>query len=459
MKSPSLRLRLLIAAGVFILAATALAAVALTALFERHVTRWADAELGAQMDQLIAGIDKGPDGQPAVVRQPGDARFDRPLSGLYWEVLIEPAGPIFRSRSLWDFEIQLPSEARVDDTLQHHYVAGPGGTNLYLVQRRVELPSRLDSKTARVAVALDSKQLNAAVWRFATALVPFLLLIAGLLVAAAWAQVAIGLRPLSAVREKLAAVASGRERRLGSGFPGEVLPLALEMDGLLSARETQIEKARGRAADLAHGLKTPLQVLAADIQRLKDKGETDIANEIEKVSVAMQRHVDRELARARMAAADVNATANVSSIAENVARVLQRTPRGEELVWSMDLPMSLAARIDPADLAEALGNLLENAVRHAGSLVEISAMRDGDEVAIAIKDDGAGVPLALRDDVLRRGRRLDTSRGDGAGLGLSIVSDIAETWRGRLQMDDEGDGEKRRFCVTLRLPSAVPHSP
>lgn len=458
MTSSSLRLRLLIAAGVFILAATALAAAGLIALFERHVRAWADDELTAQMDQLIAGIDKGANGQPTVLRAPGDTRFARPLSGLYWEVLIEPNGPVERSRSLWDFEIQLPPETRVDDTLRHHYVAGPGDTTLYLVQRRVELPARLDSKTARVAVALDAEQLKAAVWRFGTALVPFLLLISGLLIAAAWAQVAVGLRPLSAVRHKLAAVASGRERRLGAGFPDEVQPLAQEMDELLSAREQQIEKARGRAADLAHGLKTPLQVLAADIERLKAKGETGIAVEIEKVSLAMQRHVDRELARARLAAADVNATTDVASIADNVVRVLRRTPRGVDLAWTITVPQGLAARIDAADLAEALGNLVENAVRHTSTTVEVSAAAVGDMIAISIKDDGAGVPPALREDVLRRGRRLDTASPGSAGLGLAIVSDIADSCGGSLEMHDENTGVAQRFCVTLRLPAATAHS-
>lgn len=464
MKLSSLRLRLLLAAGVFILIATGLAALGLTVLFERHVRSWADGELGAQMDQLIAGIDKGADGQTAVVRAPGDARFARPLSGLYWEVLVEPAGPIYRSRSLWDFEIKLPEEAQVDDSLRHHYVSGPGGSELYLIQRRVELPARLHRKTARVAVALDASQLSAAVRRFATALVPFLLLIAGLLIAAAWAQVAIGLRPLAAVRDRLAIVASGQETRLGAGFPDEVQPLANEIDALLSAREQQIEKARGRAADLAHGLKTPLQVLAGDIERLRAKKETGIADEIEKVSSAMQRHVDRELARARLVGADAKAVANVLHVVESVVRVVQRSPNGSRLTWSVDAPEDLHVRLDAADLAEAAGNLLENAARHAKSRVVVDARSERDGfIALNVSDDGAGIPEELRDRMMQRGERLDTSPdggvgpGDGAGLGLAIVADIAASCGGVLQMSGSGadDGDADQFCVTLRLPAAL----
>jgi len=450
MRRASLRLRLLLSAGVFSLTAMLLAAVGLSWLFERHVSQWADAELTAHMERLIAGIDRGADGKLAVVRTPGDPRFETPLSGLYWEAMIEPSGSVFRSRSLWDFQIALPPETPVADTLQHYRVRGPGDSELYLVQKHVQLPPRLGNEDARVAVALDASQLRAAVWNFAKALVPFLLLLAVLLTFAAWGQVTVGLKPLAAIRDKLAAVATGRAPRLGDGLPSEVQPLADEMDALLAARERQIEKARGRAADLAHGLKTPLQVLAGDIKRLAEKGEGEIALELEKVSAAMQRHVDRELARARMAAADVNATAHVASIAGSVVRVVRRTPQGERLTWEVEVASDLKAHIDPTDLAEALGNLVENAARHAVSSVSVQAVGKPGKVAIIVNDDGPGIPEALREDVLRRGRRLDTSSA-GAGLGLSIVSDIADTWSGNL---DFGGKPGSGFDVTLTLPRA-----
>jgi signal transduction histidine kinase len=407
------------------------------------------------MDQLIAGIDKGSNGRLTVVRPPGDARFERPLSGLYWEVVVEPEGQVYRSRSLWDFEIKLPEGVHIDDSVQHHSVAGPGGSDLYLIQRRVALPARLDNRTARVAVALDAAQLTAAVERFAGALWPFLLLIATLLIGAAWAQVSLGLRPLAAVRERLAGVASGRDKRLGTGFPNEVQPLAQEMDALLAAREQQIEKARGRAADLAHGLKTPLQVLAGDVERLRAKGEAEIAGEIEKVSFAMQRHVDRELARARLAVGHVNASANVAQVVESVVRVVQRSPDGSRLKWSVDIPSTLLARIDAADLAEAVGNLIENAARHAATEVGVTGeWQSANAIVLRVSDDGPGIPGNARGDMLQRGARLDTAAASGAGLGLSIVADIAATWNGKLQMSGGGDAGPQ-FSVTIHLPAAA----
>lgn len=444
----SLRLRLLAGAAAFVLAAVALSAIGLTVLFERHVERWVDTELDSLLDQLIAGIDSGPDGKLSVVRPPADPRFQRALSGLYWQVIIEPGGPVLRARSLWDFEVALPAEAHVDDLVHHYRVAGPDGQTLHLNQRRVKLPARLGGRTARVAVAIDDADVRSAVRRFASALVPLLLVLAALLTAAAWAQVAIGLRPLSAMRQKLAAIGSGERRRLGGGFPDEVLPLAREIDTLLDARERQIEKARARAADLAHGLKTPLQLLSSDAERLKAKGEAQLAEEIDDIATAMRRHVERELARARSGADAANAAADVATIAQRVVRVMERTPEGRRVAWSVDAPAGLAARIDPEDLTEALGNLTENAARHAQSSVGVSARADQGSITLTVADDGPGIPVERMQEALRRGGRLDSS--GSAGLGLAIVADIAEAWGAELSFE-----RPERGCrISLRIPAA-----
>lgn len=444
----SLRLRLLVGAVVFVMAALALSVIALTYLFERHVEQWINAELATNVDHVIAGMEKGPDGILHVARTPNDPRFQQPLSGVYWQAVIEPAGPVLRSRSLWDYEIALPAEARTDAGVHEYELPGPSGQTLHLVQRRIELPTRLGGATARVAAAIDDATINAASRGFANAILPLLAILGLLLTAAAWAQVTIGLRPLAAVRRKLAAVASGAASRLGAGFPDEVQPLAHEIDTLLDARERQIDKARTRAADLAHGLKTPLQLLSDDAARLKEQGESKLADDIEDIANTMRRHVERELTRARSAASVTNAAANVETVAQRVIRVMERTPDGRRLSWAVEVPAPLLARIDPDDLTEALGNLAENAARHAKRSVTIRASVAEGAVIVSVLDDGPGIPPERAEEVLRRGGRLDSS--GSAGLGLAIVGDIAEAWGGSLHIESPKDG-----ChITLRLPLA-----
>jgi signal transduction histidine kinase len=315
------------------------------------------------------------------------------------------------------------------------------------------LPERLGGQSARVAVAIDHSDMTAAVRNFAAALLPYLLVLAVLLTAAAWAQVTIGLRPLAAVRRQLAAIASGEVQRLGDDFPDEVQPLARQIDTLLEARDHQIDKARARAADLAHGLKTPLQVLSDDAERLRAKGDDDLAAEIEDIAGAMRRHVDRELARARTGAGRASTSANVATVAQRVVRVVERTPHGKSLSWTTDVPKALTARIDPEDLTEALGNLAENAARHARSSVTIRARSEKDAVTVAVIDDGPGIPLERAQEALRRGGRLDSS--GSAGLGLAIVGDIAEAWGATLTIETP----ERGCRISLQFPSTTTRAP
>ncbi len=453
MSFTSLRLRLLLGAGAFILSALALAALGLTLLFQDHVERWVDGELDGYLDQVIAGIDIEPGGELAVAEPPADPRFTQPLSGRYWQVVVEPDGPVLRSRSLWDFEIPLLPAGAVDDEARHGRVPGPDGTRLYLLQRHVRLPSRLGGHTALAAVAVDAAEVTAAVRRFASVLVPALLVLSALLILAAWVQVRVGLRPLSAMQSKLGAIGSGKRSRLGGGFPDEVQPLASEIDALLDARDREVDRARSRAADLAHGLKTPLQVLLSDAEQLERKGETAVAEEIETIVTALQRHAERQLSRARMASYSPNASADIAEIAEQVARVMKRTPEGQRLAWRAELPPDVRARIDPQDLAEALGNLTENAVRHARSRIVIEATHDGATARIAIADDGPGIPIEQQDEVLDRGARLDSTSA-GSGLGLAIVKDIAEIWDAELSFETTAQG----FTAVLAIPAVAANS-
>jgi signal transduction histidine kinase len=444
----SLRVRLLLAAAISIFVALGLAAAGLAWLFERHVEHWLDAELEVQLNQLLAGIERAPGGEIEIAKPPADPRFGEPLSGLYWQVAIEPGGPVLRSRSLWDSQLALPSTP-VGDELNRARLPGPGGSTLYVLERHVTLPANLGGSTAQAAIGLDVRELRAAVWRFTRALLPFLLIVGILLTAAAWAQVAIGLKPLARLRTALGAIRSGERTRLGGGFPDEVQPLAREIDSLLTAREAEVEKARARASDLAHGLKTPLQVLAGEAGRLKASGAGEAASSIEELAAGMQRHIDRHLARARLAGPADHVSTRVSEVAERVIDVVSRTPAGARLSWTNLVPADLFGCIDAEDLAEALGNLIENGAEHARSKLIVSGRGDGDFVALTVSDDGPGIPKARRDEALERGKSLDET-GRGSGIGLAIVADIVEACGGTLSFEDRDHG----FSVTLSIPRA-----
>jgi signal transduction histidine kinase len=319
-----------------------------------------------------------------------------------------------------------------------------------VVERAVTLPADIGGQTVRVAVALDRAEIHSAGLAFASELAPSLGLLAAFLLTAAWMQVAIGLRPLDAVRHRLHEVRAGREARLGMAFPDEVRPLAAEVDHLLDAQEAAIARARARAADLAHGLKTPLTILASDAEELRAAGETRIADEIATVTDGMRRHVERELVRARAGIrARVGAAQPVRPVLDQVVAVLRRTPRGHPLGWDIDAADGLAAPVDAQDLAEIVGNLGENAAKWAASRVRVVARREGGAVTFSVEDDGPGVPEDQIPTVLARGGRLDEAE-PGTGLGLAIVRDLAEAYGGSLSLKRSSLGG---LSAEVRLPA------
>src|SRR6266853_2350967 len=92
-----------------------------------------------------------------------------------------------------------------------------------------------------------------------------LALVGAAIVTAGLSVIRRGLSPLVMLRDRLAAVREGRSARLDGEYPSEVVPLVDDLNGLLEERERRVARAVAKAGDLAHGLKTPLAVLAKDI--------------------------------------------------------------------------------------------------------------------------------------------------------------------------------------------------
>ena len=440
MRWGSLRLRLVAGGIVAILVALTIAGAGLTLLFERHVTRTIADDLDIHLKQLLAGIDIDPQNNLVMSRPPADPRFADPLSGLYWQ-LSDDRGQLVRSRSLWDTTLKLPADELAAGELHRHEVLGPGKARLLVAERIVQLTFGDRRLPVRVAVAADLARVAAAAHDFAKDLAVALGLLGLVLAIATSIQVGLGLRPLAALRRGVADIRSGRRQHLPVAVPAEVRSLVEEVNALLDGQEKEIERSRSRAADLAHGLKTPLAALAADAARLRERGEAAIAQDIEAVGDAMSRHVDRELARARVRGA-VRRRAVVSTalapLVQSLIATLARTPAGARIAFEPRVADNTQMPLDRTDLAEVLGNLLENAARHATAKVLISA-NIADGPAIVIEDDGPGIAPELRTRMLERGARLD-ERGDGAGLGLAIVQDVlgAYGWRLALAQSELG---------------------
>jgi signal transduction histidine kinase len=444
----SIRFRLWMAATLSILIALAMAGVGLRYLFELHVERRVVGELTVDLNELISATTFAGEGRLVVAPVLSDPRFANPLSGYYWQVEDIGTGRLERSRSLWDAKLVLAAQSAGGELRRVEEFKGPGGELSIAVERTIIDAS---GRSFRAVVAEDHRSVEVSVSEYVVDLAPALFLLAAALMAAFFIQITVGLAPLENLRVAVKNVIAQRTARLEVVAPSEVQPLGDEINRLLDAQDKALARARSRATDLAHGLKTPLQVLSADIRALRKKGETDLADEIEKSAGAIRRHVERELARTRLApGVSGKASCRVSDVAAGVIAVVKRTPGGKKLSFKMEVAEDLTASIDEGDLTEILGNLVENAARYAKSSVRVDAFTTIGEVIVTVADNGPGIPDAHRESALSRGVQLD-SKGGSSGLGLAIVSDIVEAYGGCLKMTNANPG----LVVTVSVPRQV----
>lgn len=279
-----------------------------------------------------------------------------------------------------------------------------------------------------------------------------LILLSGAVVTVAGiAIVRSGLSPFNTLRERLADVREGRSNRMAGEYPTEVSPLVDDLNALLDDRDHRVARAAARAGDLAHGLKTPLAVLAQDGERADAAGQSELAASIRQQVARMRRQVDSHLASARAAAGTArHARTGVLDAANGLVRTMSRLYAERQLSIAAAIAADLTVRVPLEDLEEMLGNLLDNACKWTRRQVTVSAARDRSQVIIHVDDDGAGLEPGLRDQVLQRGVRLDEA-AQGSGLGLAIVRDLAAAYGGTLALQASPSGGVR---AELQLPAA-----
>ncbi len=258
--------------------------------------------------------------------------------------------------------------------------------------------------------------------------------------------------PFDRIRARLSDVRQGSERHLRGAYPSEVQPVVDDLNSLLDHRDETIRRALAKAGDLAHGLKTPLAVLAQEADRARAAGHQDLADAISEQVERMRRQMDYHLAHARAAAsgATPGARCSVSESAEGLARTLRRLHADRGVSIDLHTVAAHVVRAGREDLDEMLGNLLDNACKWARTRVAVGSCATDATVTIIVEDDGPGLDASMRQAVLQRGVRADEA-APGSGFGLAIVRDLAELYGGSIALDGSPLGGLR---ASLRLPAS-----
>ena len=438
----SLTLRLALLSAAWVALGLGLAGWLVLSIATEQVLRSFDGRVTNLLDTVAGAAVLGPDGRPRLERPVSEPNFGQPFSGAYWQITT-PTGARASSRSLWDarlpgFETDAGPGPRMRDA------AGPRGERLRLAERSVVLTDTAVPLLVQVAVARSA--VDGEVQRLRLLItIAFVVLGIGL-VAGVAAQVVWGLLPLRRARRALAEVRAGDRASLaGVSAPSEIAPLLEEIDALIAQNRATVERARAHVGNLAHALKTPIAIQRGALEAAPPGLASVLAQ-----NQAMERLVQHHLTRARAAAISGAAAAEAMphAVAEEIARALRRLFQDRGLTITVAGDRQARVRVDHQDLAEMLGNLLENACKWAGSAVALRVRRDGAMVEVTIADDGPGLSAEERRLALARGVRLDEA-APGSGLGLAIVGDLVALYGGSLALEAAKFGG---LLARLKLP-------
>lgn len=440
----SLKTRLILGGLVWLALALAAAGAFLSWQFRQYAQGEFDARLSGHLDRLTAAIEIDATGQVALSTPLIDPRFQAIYSGLYWQVG-EGVAARLTSRSLWDGTLPIPDDTLEPGTVHRHEAAGPDGAPVVIMERLVAAPGY--PRPLRLTVASDVAALRAAVERFDTVLALALLALGTALGAAMVLQVATGLAPLRRLRRALRDLRDGRAARVDGGLPEEIAPAIDDLNAMLERNETLIARARRQAGDLAHALKTPLAVALGSLE----EGEKTATARQALADVA--RILERRTAEARAAGGRIRVGVHAvpRQAAEQLSKTIAALYRDRDLAIEIDVGPALRVAVDPDDLREMLGNLMDNAGKWARRRIRVSARLDGATATVSVEDDGPGIPPEMRREALAPGRRLDESR-PGSGLGLAIAGDLAALYGGAVALDRAALGG---LAARLTLPAAV----
>jgi signal transduction histidine kinase len=241
------------------------------------------------------------------------------------------------------------------------------------------------------------------------------------------------LRPVESIRSEAAAI-SGEQPARRLPVPrarDEIARLAATLNGMLERLERSRARERRFVADASHELRTPLALLKAELELARRDGRS--SDELSNAVASAAEEVDRlvRLAEDLLVLARLDED-GLPLHAEPIVldELLARVARGR--LVTVTAPLGVTLEADRLRVEQALGNLLDNALRHGGGTIELAASVAGDRVELHVRDEGPGFPPDLLEHAFERFSRAGPARSRGhAGLGLAIVDSVAKAHGGK----------------------------
>lgn len=279
-------------------------------------------------------------------------------------------------------------------------------------------------------------------------------------------------RAMAGLNRVVSAVQGGdlKSRATVRNTGDELDELAGNLNAMLDRLEQSVASIRHAGDAIAHDLRSPLTRMRAKLEVAAIDAEAGKVNANDALALALSEADDllktfnTVLAIARLQAANEvpdPARFDVADLAADMAELYEPAGEDKGLDFSAEIERGLEVVGNRAFLAQALANLTDNAIKYTpkgGAVMLRARRRSSGEVEVSVTDTGPGVPDDQRERVVQRFVRLENSRTEpGSGLGLTLVSAVAEAHGGRLQLDEGPgvvDGSGPGLRVALILPPA-----
>lgn len=280
-------------------------------------------------------------------------------------------------------------------------------------------------------------------------------LLAGLLVLA----IGRALKPLNTMAREVAARDAQRLEPIGAEeAPAEVRPLVNQLNALFSRINQSLENERRFTADAAHELRTPIAAIRAQAQVAQTATDTvERLQALGKVLAGCDRATrltEQLLTLARLDAGTSTPPVAHCDLAQSARSVLAELgPSAHEQGVELELvsPTSVFVRGEVTLLQVMIRNLVDNAVRYspATGRVTVKITEEEERVRLEVGDRGPGIPAEERQRVLQRFYRIVGGEATGSGLGLSIVTRVADLHGAHLSMTDGTGGKGLKVIVSF----------
>lgn len=432
----SLNLRIILSALLVLLVFITLTAAALERAFIASSETALRDRLTSQVYALMAAAEVTDSG----ILMPSnelDALLGLPSSGVYAQISDQAGDILWQSSSV--LGTQLPAALVLGSGEKRFTKSGAGDSDFYLYAYGVNWATDSATKALTFNIATDLQSFNKQIRAFRTRLWSWLLAMAALLLVSQTIILRWGLSPLRRVGAELNRIESGEQQQIEKNYPMEIEQLTRNINILLMQERDQKTRYRNALGDLAHSLKTPLAVLQAGVSN-PDAVDIKQQDSLQTQISRMNSIVEYQLQRAATAgSAGIGKLVDVKQVIERLLESFKKVYRDKAIDFNIIVDHGLMFKGDEGDLMELLGNLIDNACKWSRSHIEVVARQQGEKICLRIADDGPGILAEQVDDLLQRGVRADQTTA-GNGIGLSIVKNIVEAYKGELLINNSSAG-------------------